>query len=139
MFLILRKTWMNFFNGPRFGESCWNYHMIAVHSRTVYFAIKGKKMAKWSQVILPFLPLFCHWFGHYFALVGIIDTTSLARECSCILYPNNEIFCPNNGQFFSFGDATAYIFRLFRHVRQYLVDCRAPGDVVLSPPGYTSV
>ena len=64
-------------------------------------------MAKQSQIILPFSPLFCRWFGHYFAFVGKIDTTSLARECSCILCPNIEHFCPNNGQFFSFVDATA--------------------------------
>ena len=31
----------------------------------------------------------------------------LTCECSCILCPNFEKFCPNNGQFFSVGDATA--------------------------------
>ena len=55
-------------------------------------------MAKYSQIILPFWPLFCRWFGHYFALVGKIDITSLTYECSCKL-------CPNIGQFFSVGDA----------------------------------
>jgi len=95
---------MNFFNGPKFGESCWNYHVIAVHLRTVYFATRDKK--EW-QNSLPFLPLFCRWFCYYFALVGKIDTTSLARECRCILCPNIENFCQNNGQFLSIGDATA--------------------------------
>jgi len=28
-------------------------------------------------------------------------------ECSCILSPHFENFCPNNGQIFSVGDATA--------------------------------
>jgi len=51
--------------------------------------------------------IFCHWFGYYFASVEKINTTSLTRECSCILCPNVENFCPNNGHFFSVGDATA--------------------------------
>jgi len=33
--------------------------------------------------------------------------TSLSCECSCILCPNFENFCPSNGQFVSVGDATA--------------------------------
>ena len=56
---------------------------------------------------MPLGQLFCRWLGHYFALVGKIDTPSLIRECSCTLYPNVDIFCPNNGQCFSVGDATA--------------------------------
>jgi len=52
------------------------------------------------------LRLFCR-FGHCYALVGKIDTISLTCECSCILCPNVENFCPNNSQFFSIGDATA--------------------------------
>ena len=35
-----------------------------------------------------------------------MDTASLTCECSCILCPNVENFCPNIGQFFSVGDAT---------------------------------
>jgi len=35
-----------------------------------------------------------------------MDTTSLTCECSCILCPNFETFCPNNGQFFGVGAAT---------------------------------
>jgi len=47
-------------------------------------------------IILPLIwPLYC---------LGKIDTTSLICECSCILWPNVENFCPNNGQFFSVGD-----------------------------------
>ena len=51
-------------------------------------------------IILPLIwPLFClSWENKH---------KSLTRECSCILCPNVENFCPNNGQFFSFGDATA--------------------------------
>jgi len=66
----------------------------------VYFAIRGKK--QWQNN----LGIFCR-FGHYFGLVGKIDTTSHTRDCSCILCPNVENFCPNNGQFFSVEDATA--------------------------------
>jgi len=102
MFLILRKSWMNFFNEPKFGESCWNFHMIAVHSRTVCVAIRGKK--DWQNS----LRLFCrfhHYFAvdivHYFAIVGKIDIISFERECSYTLCPNIVNFCPNNGQFFS--------------------------------------
>jgi len=59
---------------------------------------------KWWQNSLR---LFCR-IGHYFALVGKIDTISVKCECRCIICPNVENFCPNNGQFFSIGDATAF-------------------------------
>jgi len=35
------------------------------------------------------------------------DTASLKSECSCIIRPNVQTICPNNGQFFSVEDATA--------------------------------
>jgi len=38
---------------------------------------------------------------------GNIDTVSLKRECSWKICPNVQNFCPNNGQFYSVGDATA--------------------------------
>jgi len=38
---------------------------------------------------------------------GKIDTASLKCERSCIICPNVQNFCPNNGQFSSVGDATA--------------------------------
>jgi len=66
---------------------------------SVYFAVKAKE---WQNS----LRLFCR-FGHYFALVGKIGVISFTCECSCILCPNVENFCLNNGQFFSIGDATA--------------------------------
>jgi len=56
----------------------------------VYFAIRSKK--EWQNSPR----LFCR-FGHYFALVGKIDSISLTFECSCILCPNVENFCPNIG------------------------------------------
>jgi len=59
------------------------------------------------RLFLPLWLIVCRWFGYYFALVWKIDATSLTCECSCILCPNFENFCPNNGQFFSVGDATA--------------------------------
>jgi len=100
MCLILPKTLLKFFSWPIFDEGCWNYHMIPVHSRTVFILpSRAKRMAVWL--------LFHHWFGYYFALVWKIDTISLTCECGCILCPNFENFCPNKGQFFSVGDATA--------------------------------
>jgi len=76
--------------------------MIPVHLKgRVCFVIKSNKERQNS------LRSFCR-FGHYFASVGEIDTASLTREYSYILCPNFENFCPNNGQFFSFRDATAF-------------------------------
>jgi len=75
--------------------------MIPVHLKgRVCFVMKSKK--EWQNTLRSF----CR-FGHYFASTREIDTASLTRECSCILCPNVEYFCTNNGQFFSFGDATA--------------------------------
>jgi len=108
MFQILPKTWMNLFSWPKFDESCWNYHMIPVHSRAVsILPSRVKRNGKIVSDYFTVFPIICRRFGHYFALVGKINPTSLTRECSCILRPNVENFCPNNGQFFSFGDATA--------------------------------
>ena len=103
MFLILPKALSKFFSWPKLDEGCWNYHMIPVHSRAVFILPSGAKII----TILPFWPLFCHWFGYYFASVWKIDTTSLICEGSCILCPNFENFCPNNCEFFSVGYATA--------------------------------
>jgi len=87
MFLILPKTLLNFFGWPKFDEGCWNYHMIPIHSKAVFILSSGAKKRQnrlrlytpaWpSQTILPFWPLFCHWFGYYFALVWKINSTSL--------------------------------------------------------------
>jgi len=100
-FLLLPKTVLKFFSWPKFDEGCWNYHMIPVNSRTVFILPSGAKKNG------PFWPLFCRWSGYYFILVCKIDTISLTCECSYILCPNFENFRPNNGQFFSVGDATA--------------------------------
>ena len=82
--------------------------MIPVHSRAVFILPSGaKKNGKIVSDYFAVLAIICSWFGYYFTLVWKIDTTSLACECSCILCPNFENFCPNNGQFFSVGDATA--------------------------------
>jgi len=91
---------MKVFSWPKIDKSCCNYHMIPIHSKAVSVLLsEAKRMAKKSQIILPFWPCY--------ALVGKIDTISLTCECSCILCPNVENFCPNNSQFFSIGDATA--------------------------------
>jgi len=57
----------------------------------VYFAIKGKNPQNSLRL----------FFCLFFALVGKMDNTSFTCECGCILCPNVENFCPNNGQFFS--------------------------------------
>ena len=75
------------------------YHIIPVHSKAVSILPSGAK--KWQSSAR----LFCR-FGHHFALVGKIDTNSPICECRCILCPNVENVCPNNGQFFSVGVAT---------------------------------
>ena len=54
--------------------------MIPVHSRTV--SILPSRAKKWQNSLKLF-----YRFGHYFALVGKIDTTSLIYQCSCILCP----------------------------------------------------
>jgi len=97
MFLILPKTFLKFFAWTKFDEGCWNHLMIPVHSRAVSILPSGAK--KNDNVLAIILPLICC----YFALVWNIDTTWLTCECSCILCPNFENFCPHNGQFFRVG------------------------------------
>ena len=75
--------------------------MIPIYSRAVSILPSGAKEMVW-ETILPFWPLFCHLFSHYFSLVRKIDTTSLVSECSCI-FAKMLNFCSNNGQFFSVG------------------------------------
>jgi len=80
--------------------------MITVHSRAVFILPSGAKkngkiVSDHFAVLAIILPLI--WLLFYF---WKIDTTSLTCECSCILCPNFENFCPNNGQFFSVGDTT---------------------------------
>jgi len=105
MFLILPKTLLKFFSWLKFDEDCWNYHMIPIHSRALFILPSLAK--EWQNSLRLFcrFGIFYCWFGYYFALT--IDTTSLTCECCCILCPNFENFCPNNGQIFSVGDATA--------------------------------
>ena len=110
MFLILPKTSLTFFSWPKFDEDCWNYHMIPVHSRATFIFPSGKKRngkIVSDCKIFAFLAIILPFFGYYFVSVLKIDTSSLTCECSCILCPKFENFCPNNGQFCSVGDATA--------------------------------
>jgi len=62
MFLILSKTWITFFNWPKFDEGCWNSKMILVKevsilpSGSVYFAVRSKKNDKIvSAKLLPLM------------------------------------------------------------------------------------
>jgi len=59
---------MKFFSWPKFGEGCWNYHIIPVHSKAGYILPPGvKKNGKIVPdyfavlaIILPLIwPLFC--------------------------------------------------------------------------------
>jgi len=100
MFLILPKTCITFFNWPKFDEGYWNSQMILVQevtilpSDSVYFAVRGKR--EWQNSLSKAL-----------AIDGNTDNTSLKCECSCIIWPNVQIFCPKNGQFSIVGDVTA--------------------------------
>jgi len=91
MFLTLHKTLVKFFSWPKCDEGCWIYHMIPM-----FILPSGAK--KWPNILPLIWLLFCLSLEkrHYL----------ITCECSCILCPNFENFCPNNGQFFSVGDAT---------------------------------
>jgi len=107
MFLILPKTLLKFFSWPKFDESCWNNHMIPVHSRAVSILPSGAKkndkiVSDYFAVLAIILPLIWLLFS-----LSLENRHYFTRECSGILCPNFENFCPNNGQFFSVGDATA--------------------------------
>jgi len=82
---------------------------------TTWFQFTQEQYLFCHEIILPFWLLFCRWFGYYVALVWKIDTTSLTCECSHVLWPNFKNFCPNNGQFFSVGVATASPYRTLMH------------------------
>jgi len=92
---------MKFFSWPKFDEGCWNYHIIPVHAKAVSILSSGvKKNGKIVPDYFAVLTIILPWIWQLFVLVGKMDTTSLTCECSCKL-------CPNVGQFFSVGDATA--------------------------------
>jgi len=122
MFLILPKTLLKFFSWAKFDEGCWNYHMIPVHSTAVFILPSGaKKNGKIVFTVLQKNVLFI-----ILPLIWLLFCLSLENrhylitcDCSCILSPNFEYFCPNNGQFFSVGDATASSaspFRMLLHI-----------------------
>jgi len=107
MFLILPKTLLKFFTWPKFDEGCWNYHMIPVHSRAVFILPSGAKkngkiVSEYFAVLAIILPLIWLLF-----CLSLENRHYLTCECSCMFCPNFENFCPNNGQFFSIGDAIA--------------------------------
>jgi len=64
MFLILPKTLLKFFSWPKFDEGCWNYRMIAVHSRAMLILPSGAKkngkiVSDYSAVLAIILLLIC--------------------------------------------------------------------------------
>jgi len=108
MFLILPKMLLKLFSRPKFDEDCWNYHMIPVDSRAVFILPSGPK--KNGKIVSGYFAV----LAITLPLILLLFCLSLERrhylitcECSCILCPNFEKFCPNNGLFFSVGDATA--------------------------------
>ena len=124
MFIILPKTLLKFFNWPKFYEGCWNCHMIPVHSRAVFILPLGAKkngkiVSDYFAVLAIILPLICLLFCLSFENRQYLITC----ECSCILCPNFENFCPNNGQFFSVGDAAASPCRTLMCVNNNTVPC----------------
>jgi len=56
-------------------------------------------------------------------------------ECSCILRPNFENFCPNNGQFVSVGDATASPASPCRTLIATPKGKRSQECIIISSPG----
>jgi len=96
-FQILHKTLAQIWSSwPKFGEGCWNYHMIPLHSRAVSILPSGAKNNGKIAVLAIILPLI--WLLFCLSLEN--RHYLIACECSCILCPNFEHFCPNNGQFF---------------------------------------
>ena len=83
MFPNLPKTWMKVFSWPKFEKAVAITTWFQFSQGQFLFHCQGQK--EWQNS----LRLFCR-FGHYFALVGKIDTTPLTCECSCILCPNVE-------------------------------------------------
>jgi len=82
--------------------------MIPVHSEAAFILPSeakknGKIVSDYFAVVAIILPLI--WLLFCLSLEN--RHYLIACECSCILCPNFENFCPNNGQFFSVGDATA--------------------------------
>jgi len=108
MFLILPKIWMKFLVCPNLmkaaGITTW---FQFTHGQCgVYFAIGAKNdkmVSDYFAVLAIILPLI--WLLLCLSLEN--RHYLITCECSCILCPNFENFCPNNGQFFSVGDATA--------------------------------
>ena len=101
LFLILPKTLFKFFIWRNFDERCWNHQIIPVHSRAVFILPSGAKkndkiVSEYFAVLDIILPLM--WLLFWPSLEN--RHYLITYECSCTL-------CPNNGQYFSPGDATA--------------------------------
>jgi len=113
MLLILPKTLFKFLIGPNLMKAAGIATWFQFTQWQCQFCHQGqKRMVVWDYFAVS-LRLFCR-FVHYFAvdLFTILPqfgnyTLPHYMECSCIFCPNFENFCPNNGQFFSFGDVTA--------------------------------
>jgi len=78
--------------------------MIPIHSRAVFILPSGAKkngkiVSDYFAVLAIILLLFCVTLENRHYLI--------TYECCCILCPNCENFCPNDGQFFSVGVVTA--------------------------------
>jgi len=106
--LFYPKRYLKLFSWPKFHEGCWNYRMIPVQSRAVFILPSGaKKNGKIVSDCFPALAIILPLIWLLFCLSLKNRHYLIACECSCILCPNLENFCPNNGQFFSVGDTTA--------------------------------
>ena len=119
---------------------CWKLlKLFPIHGNVFNFTQIWIKLSQFAQILLRLLKLifaiwllFSRWFGYYFALIWKIDTTSLTQECSCILSPNFENFCPNNGQFFSVGDATASPASPFRTLMDLIITFSDSLDLIFN-------
>ena len=73
MFLISPKTLLKFLVGPNLMKAAGITTWFQFTQRQYLFCHQGQK----RMSILASCPLFCRWFGYYFASVWKIDTTSL--------------------------------------------------------------
>ena len=81
-----------FFSWPKFDESCWNYHMIPVHSRVMSNLPSGAK--KNGKIISDYFAVFPIILPLIWPLIWLSweNKHYLTCECSCILYSNVENF-----------------------------------------------
>jgi len=83
IFLILPKTLLKFFIWPKFDASCWNYHMVPVHSRAAF--ILPSRSKKNGKIVSDY------FVSDYFAVFAIIFL--LISLLFCLSVENRHYLC----------------------------------------------